>query len=79
MNSKNKTKSYSKASCNIHQRILKRVDYFINFVIRVIFRQLEERRAILKWGWHGMARSGASCLRVVIGTVIVFTEARTGR
>jgi len=59
-----KCKSYNKASYNVHRRILKRVDYFTNFVIRIIFRQLEQR-ATLKWGWRGVARNGASCLRVV--------------
>ena len=58
---------YNKVSSNIHRRILKYNDYFIDFLICVtlIFRQLDYQRATLeeKWGWHGVARSGASCLR----------------
>ena len=55
---------YNKVSCIIHQRILQRNDYFIDFIIfslTLIFRQLDYRTT-LEWGWYGVARSGASLL-----------------
>jgi len=56
-----------KKPCNEAENIknVKNILFYF-FVICVVFRQLNVCwRATLKWGWYGVAQSGASCLRLI--------------